>query len=115
MPSNPNLNRRSFIQFATTTVIAIAATAPLSHAAAPPAAAALPNLELDNATAKALGYVEDSSKVDAKKYPKHTNTQVCSGCALMQGDAKKPRNPCTLFPGRSVASKGWCASFAKKA
>jgi hypothetical protein len=40
---------------------------------------------------------------------------VCSGCALMQGDAKKPRNPCTLFPGRSVASKGWCASFAKKA
>ncbi len=109
------LSRRGFLQFASTTAVGLAVVVPALHAAAPPAPATLPNLELGNATAKALGYVEDASKVDKAKYPTHTAEQICANCALMQGDAKNVRNPCTLFPGRSVASKGWCASFAKKA
>ncbi len=106
-----NLNRRSFMQIATVSVVGLALVAPAFKAAA----ADLPNLELDNPTAKALGYVEDSTKVDAAKYPNHKPDQNCAGCSLYQGDAKNARNPCALFPGKSVAGKGWCASFAKKA
>ena len=110
------LSRRSFLQIASTTAVGLAVVVPALQAAAPAAApATLPNLELDNPTAKALGYVEDAAKVDKVKYPNHTAEQICGNCALMQGDAKNVRNPCTLFPGRSVATKGWCASFAKKA
>ncbi len=111
MQSSTNLNRRSFMQIATVSVVGLALVAPAFKAAA----ADLPNLELDNPTAKALGYVEDTTKVDAAKYPNHKPDQICSGCALWQGDAKNARNPCALFPGKSVANKGWCASFAKKA
>lgn len=124
-----HLNRRSFVQLATVGALGAALAAPAFSAtavvppkkvtaAAPPSkatAAVLPNLELDNPTAKALGYVEDATKVDAAKYPNHKPGQMCAGCSLMQGDAKNARNPCAIFPGKSVASKGWCASFAKKA
>jgi NADP-dependent 3-hydroxy acid dehydrogenase YdfG len=52
--------------------------------------------------AKALGYVSDAAKVDAKKYPKYVAGQICANCALYQA---KP----TI---RSVAARcspaGWC-------
>ncbi len=111
MQTPTTLNRRSFMQIATVSVVGMALVAPAFKATA----ADLPNLELDNAMAKALGYVEDTTKADAAKYPNHKPEQMCSGCSLMQGDAKNARNPCTLFPGKSISSKGWCASFAKKA
>ncbi len=113
MSTKVTLNRRSFLQLASVSAVGLAMAVPALHAAEP--AATLPNLELDNPTAKALGYVEDATKVDKVKYPKHTPDQICASCSLMQGDAKNARNPCILFPGKSVASKGWCASFAKKA
>ena len=120
MSTNKTLNRRSFLQFASASAIGLAVVipalhGPALHAAEPAAAATLPNLELDNPTAKALGYVEDATKVDKVKYPKHTPDQICATCSLMRGDAKNARNPCILFPGKSVATKGWCASFAQKA
>ena len=120
MQTPTNLNRRSFVQIATVGVVGLALAAPAFSAttAAPPkkaTAAVLPKLELDNPTAKALGYVEDTTKVNATKYPNHKADQICSGCSLWQGDVKSARNPCTIFPGKSVANKGWCASFAKKA
>ena len=121
MTTNKILNRRSFLQIASASAVGLAIAAPALHAAtaaapkAPAAPATLPKLELTNPTAKALGYVEDSTKVDKVKYPKHTPAQICGNCALIQGDPKNVRNPCVLFPGRSVASKGWCASYAKKA
>jgi hypothetical protein len=106
------INRRSFLQIAAASAVTVTVLTPTAFAAA---AADLPNLELDNPTAKALGYVEDSSKVDAAKYPKHTPDQLCSNCNFIQGDAAKARRPCALFPGKSVASKGWCVSWVKKA
>lgn len=115
MSTKNTLNRRSFLQFASASAVGLVVVVPALHAAEPAAAATLPNLELDNPTAKALGYVEDATKVDKVKYPKHTPDQICATCSLMQGDAKNARNPCVLFPGKSVASKGWCASYAKKA
>ena len=37
--------------------------------------------------AVALGYVADTKKADAKKYPKHAADQKCTNCALFQGNA----------------------------
>jgi hypothetical protein len=68
-----------------------------------------------DAQAAALGYKADSSKVDAKKFPKHVADQKCTNCALFQGKAADASGGCPLFPGKSVAGKGWCSAWAKKA
>ena len=65
--------------------------------------------------AVALGYVADTTKADAKKYPKHDKTQQCSNCALYQGKAADAAGNCPLFAGKQVAAKGWCSAWAKKA
>ena len=65
--------------------------------------------------AAGLGYVADTTKVDAKKYAKHTNEQVCSNCQLYAGKAKEAAGPCPLFAGKQVAAKGWCSAWVKKA
>lgn len=68
-----------------------------------------------DAQAVALAYAADSTKVDAKKYPKHAATQLCSNCALYTGKAGEASGPCGIFPGKQVAAKGWCSAYAKKA
>jgi hypothetical protein len=72
-------------------------------------------LDEKNPQAAALGYAADSSKVDAKKYPKHAATQLCNNCALYQGKASDAAGGCPLFAGKQVAGKGWCSAWAKKA
>ena len=64
--------------------------------------------------AAALGYVADTKKVDAKKYPKHAATQNCANCALYQGKAADKAGGCPLFAGKQVAGAGWCSAWAKK-
>lgn len=63
----------------------------------------------------ALGYKADTTKVDAKKYPKHAASQACNNCALYQGKATDAAGGCPLFAGKQVAGKGWCSAWAKKA
>jgi High potential iron-sulfur protein len=65
--------------------------------------------------AAAQGYKADASKVDKAKYPKYAAGQLCSNCALYQGAATAAAAPCALFPGKTVAGKGWCQAYAKKA
>ena len=65
--------------------------------------------------AAALGYAADTSKVDAKKFPKHAAAQTCSNCALYQGKPADATGACPLFAGKAVAAKGWCSAWAKKA
>lgn len=72
----------------------------------------LPPLAESDPTGSALGYKEDASKVDAAKFPAHKPAQICAGCSFYQGTG--PRGACTLFPGKSVAGKGWCSAFAPK-
>ena len=60
------------------------------------------------------GYKADTTKVDAKKYPKHTASQLCNNCALYQGKATDAAGGCPLFAGKQVAGKGWCDLWAKK-
>jgi hypothetical protein len=67
-----------------------------------------------NPQAAALGYAADSTKVDAKKYPKHAATQLCNNCALYQGKASDAAGGCPLFAGKQVAGKGWCSAWVKK-
>jgi hypothetical protein len=64
-----------------------------------------PALESSDPTAKALGYVPKSAKPDAN----------CANCSLFQAKAGDATGPCTIFPGKSVASAGWCSGWAKKA
>jgi len=73
-----------------------------------------PMVDEKDAQASALGYVADSTKADAKKYPKHTADQKCSGCQLYTGKAGDKAGPCSLFAGKQVAAGGWCSAWVKK-
>jgi hypothetical protein len=63
----------------------------------------------------ALGYKADTTKVDAKKFPKHAASQNCANCALYQGKPADKAGGCPLFAGKQVAAAGWCSAYAKKA
>jgi len=77
--------------------------------------AAAPMVDEADPAAKGLGYAADTTKVDAKKYPKHAPTQMCTNCALFQGKATDAAGGCPLFAGKQVTGKGWCSAYAKKA
>jgi hypothetical protein len=79
------------------------------------AMAALPMVAETDANAKGLGYVADTTKADAKKFPKHTPEQKCSNCALYQGKAGDAAGACPLYVGKQVTAGGWCSAYAKKA
>jgi High potential iron-sulfur protein len=68
-----------------------------------------------DAQAASLGYAADTTKVDAKKFPKHAAAQMCSNCQVYAGKPADPAGPCAIFPGKLVASKGWCSAYVKKA
>jgi hypothetical protein len=91
-----------------------AAPAPAT-AAAPAAAGALPMLDEKDATASALSYVADASRVDKAKSPNFVAGSLCSNCVQYKADATSEAGPCTIFPGKNVAAKGWCTAYAKKA
>jgi high potential iron-sulfur protein len=78
------------------------------------AAADLPPLDPNDPTAKALGFVTDSTKVDAGINPTHKPTQRCGTCAQFQGKAGEARGGCNIFTGHSVPQGGWCKVWAQK-
>lgn len=98
-------NRRVFMMTLAAGTSALAASAALAQA----------KLDEKDPQAVALGYVADTTKADTKKFPKHTNDQLCSNCQLYTGKPKEPTGPCALFPGKAVAAGGWCSAWVKKA
>ena len=68
-----------------------------------------------DAQAKGLGYAADTTKVGAKKYPKHVATQNCANCQLYQGKAGEKAGGCPLFAGKQVTAIGWCSAHVNKA
>jgi hypothetical protein len=58
----------------------------------------------EDPTAKALQYVNKSA-VDGA---------YCEGCMYIQGEAGQEWRPCAIFPGKTVAAKGWCSAYLKK-
>lgn len=71
-------------------------------------------LEESDPVATALGYKEDTTKVDAQKYPMHKAEQKCSTCALYTGKPGEPSGPCSVFANKIVTANGWCATFVLK-
>lgn len=72
-------------------------------------------LDEANSQAVALGYMHDTTKVDGKKYPKHTNSQRCVNCTLWQSKTTDSWGNCPAFAGKPVTANGWCSVWAKKA
>ncbi|MGN6226298.1 high-potential iron-sulfur protein [Dyella sp.] len=103
-----NESRRRFLKIAAGTAAAAVVVGTLPRLAR---AADLPHVSESDPTAKALGYVEDAS---ATKDPKHKAGDTCANCQFYSGGATG-YGPCQLFPGKSVAAKGWCVSHAAKA
>ena len=100
-------SRRRFLKAAAGTAAAAVVMGGLPRFAR---AADLPHLAESDATAKALGYVEDASKTtDAKRKAGDT----CANCQFYSG-GPSGFGPCQLFPGKAVSSKGWCVSHAPK-
>jgi hypothetical protein len=94
------INRRFILKSA-----AVALALPFIGAAL---AQALKKLPPDNATAKALKYVENAA---GNKEPGFKPGSECANCQFFTAS----NGACTLFSGFSVAPQGWCTAWAKKA
>ena len=101
-------SRRTFIIHSVASATALGAT--WSATAQP-----VVMLKEDDPQAAALAYKIDGTKTDVKKYPKYSKEQACSNCSLYQGKASDKAAPCSIFAGKQVAAKGWCAAWVKKA
>ncbi|MEP7299440.1 MAG: high-potential iron-sulfur protein [Burkholderiales bacterium] len=98
--------RRQFI----IDLIAVGATASTGSTAFAQAGA---HVDEADEQAVALGYRQDSAKVDAKKYPKHTPDQHCANCSFWQGKPDDAWAGCAMFGRKHVAKAGWCQVWAK--
>jgi hypothetical protein len=99
------VNRRSLLK----SLAAAAATAAIFRGGTS-SAAELPHLDVKDPAGAALGYVENASRVDAKKYPTYVKGSRCDNCLLLQGSSGAYR-PCNLFPGKLVSAAGWCSGW----
>lgn len=75
----------------------------------------LPHVSPTDPTAQALGYVEDASTLDAKKFPQHQPSQACANCNQFTKQPGSAYGPCTIFSGKSVSERGWCSAYVPKA
>jgi hypothetical protein len=105
-----NLTRRTLLK---TIAVAVPASAVMLQQEA--LAADLPKLDPKNPTAMALVYVEDPANLD-KANPaaaRYEAGQTCGNCVQIQSDSGEYR-PCAIFPGKVVATAGWCSVWALK-
>lgn len=93
---------------------AIVSTAEAQAAKPAVAPAAKTRLDPKDPAAVALGYHEDSTKVDAKKFPMHKPNQFCKNCLQIQGKDGEALRGCNLFPKNLVTENGWCKVWVKK-
>ena len=101
-------NRRTFLIVVAGAASALAASRfAFAQGAAP--------LSESDPQAQALGYKTDATKADTAKFPKYAAGQMCGNCQLYQGKPTDVTGPCSLFPNKLVASKGWCSAWVKKA
>ena len=68
-------------------------------------------LDVKDPAAIALGYVENVSQVNVKKFPQFAQGSNCENCLLLQGSAGNNYRPCSLFPGKLVSISGWCKGW----
>lgn len=101
-------SRRSFIK----SVGNAAALSAIGISAVDSGAADLQRLNEDDPTAVALKYVHDASAVPASLRPQ--TDRFCNNCALYSGSKDDEWAGCSIFPGKSVAGKGWCNVWVRK-
>ena len=97
-----HLSRRNFLRN-----LAVAGPASTLLMIAPATAQDLPKVTAGDPQGVALQYVEDATAATA---PNYKAGQTCANCNFIQG-ADAAYRPCLLFPGKSVASAGWCISW----
>lgn len=68
-------------------------------------------LDMKNPAAVALGYVEDASLADTRKFPSYAKGSNCENCLQLQGTAGSAYRPCATFKGELVSIKGWCSAW----
>ena len=113
MKSKPvDTGRRDMLRIGS---IAVAAAAAAAMAGRALAQGAQPRLYEKDAQAQALGYRNDSTKVDKKKFATFQAGQTCSNCQQFQGKPGDAWAGCQIFPGKQVNAKGWCSAWVKKA
>jgi High potential iron-sulfur protein len=100
------LTRRAVMQN-----LAVAAGIAATLGARATKAADAPRVDVKDPAAKALGYVENASQVDPKKYPSYTKGSSCENCAQLQGASGPSYRPCDLFAGKLVSIGGWCSGW----
>ncbi|MGA0844947.1 MAG: high-potential iron-sulfur protein [Luteolibacter sp.] len=104
--------RRDFLRkFAISTALPWVAIQQLNAEEAKTPPAKVPE---DDPIAKAFGYKEDTTKVDAQKYPQHKVEQRCDNCMHYTGKADEAIGPCAIFQNRNVTAAGWCAAYVAK-
>ena len=106
--------RRKFLSLlALTPPLALALRA--GKSSAQQKAAAMPHVSESDPQAQALGYKDDASKVDKKKFTNFKEGELCSNCQHFSGKSGEQWGPCAIFPGKQVNAKGWCSAWQKKA
>jgi High potential iron-sulfur protein len=69
---------------------------------------ALTPLNTNEPSAKALNFVPDASKIDARANPVYKGGEHCASCAHYRGKPGDPVAGCEIFPSHSVPAGGWC-------
>ncbi len=103
----PSMSRRRFVK----TAGAAAAGLTAGFGATTIHAQDLLRVSEDDPTAIALNYVHDAATVDPAT---RASDRYCNNCALYAGNADEEWAPCGIFPGKTVAGRGWCSAWAPK-
>jgi hypothetical protein len=72
-----------------------------------------PRVDENDEAAVALGYRNDTTRVDAKKYPNHDASQKCINCSFWQGQPSDAWAGCAMFGRKQIAAGGWCMAWKK--
>jgi len=105
--SGSSLPRRTVVK-----TLALGAAAAVVLPARPSHSAdAAPKVDIHDPAAVKLGYVENASQVDPKKFTGFVPGSTCENCLLLQGKPGNKYRPCSLFSGKLVAVSGWCSGW----
>ena len=108
-----NKSRRNALKFAIGAAVVVPLGGLLSSKSV--LAADLPQVDPASPAAVGLKYVHDATKATRADKPGTPGAnQTCANCQLAlstEGDWV----PCSIFPGKSVSSKGWCSAWIKRA
>jgi hypothetical protein len=106
-PPGAAVTRRTLVKALGAAAAVTALLPPRQSQAAEP-----PHLDVKDPAALKLGYVENASQIDLKKYPAYVKGSNCENCLLLQGTTDAHYRPCSLFPGKLVSVGGWCSGWS---